>query len=66
CPACGSPDHWIYDCPDRSHAKLKHPCHLCGSPDHWALDCTAPAEVQDAYRKKCVVCGQRGHTARDC
>jgi hypothetical protein len=42
CFACGSPDHWVYNCDQRKDGNVKREaktCFGCGSPDHWIHDC---------------------------
>ncbi|KZS99683.1 uncharacterized protein LAESUDRAFT_619332, partial [Laetiporus sulphureus 93-53] len=65
CLACHG-SHRTHECPDKKYIKPRSPCYHCGGDDHWSVDCTAPIEVQRAYRKKCFICQQSGHTARNC
>ena len=74
CLACKGLHH-VNDCPRRAEFKPPKPCNKCGGEDHWQVDCpgkqpiilpvTWDGRTQLAHRR-CYVCGERGHSAKDC
>ncbi|PVG04244.1 hypothetical protein CPB86DRAFT_747588 [Serendipita vermifera] len=72
CRICGSTEHKIRDCPQKSKPPEGYVCRRCQGTDHFIRDCPTKDETGDTGGRKpppgyvCRACGSEAHMIDDC
>lgn len=72
CKRCGSLEHFVTDCPEKTRPPEGYVCRICNVPGHLIRDCptrhpggdTTPRKPKEGYL--CRTCGSGSHYIEDC